>query len=368
MPEFEMDFSKTSVQEIITEYQRIQKFLAETPELQKMREATREKMSPTPRTAMYSENSVTVYRYDRDTPAEHARPLLIVPSLVNKPCIMDLLKGESFIEAMLERGFDVYMIEWGIPNAGQKDLTLQYYLEHYLGRAVRRVAKKAGSDGVSLSGYCLGGTLALLYAALDKGERVKALVNMVSPVNFVDGGLLSWWAREEHFNVDKIVENFGNVPADFFSQSFPWLLPTAKLKNLRVVYDKHKDHEFMTSFLALDIWITENVDFPGQVYRELIKGGYQKNCLVEEGSWQLDDKVVRMEDVKIPVLSLAAVYDHVAPVASCSKLAELVGSEDVSCQDHPTSHLGFALGKDVMGQSTPAYWDLVSGWLAERDG
>jgi polyhydroxyalkanoate synthase len=352
--------------ELLKEYQKFASFVASSSELKAMREEVRSRIAPTPRDELYREHSVTVYRYRRRLAPSVATPLLIVPSLVNKPFIMDLLEGESFVAAMLERGFDVFMVEWGDPTPGQRRLGLGYYVENYLGRAVRRTMRAAGASGVSLAGYCLGGSVALLHAAGDGGEFVKNLVMMVAPVNFEDRGLLSWWSREEHFDVDRVVDTYGNIPADFFSSSFPWLVPTGTLVKIRTIYERHQDRRFMESFLALDIWATENTPFPGEVYREIIKNGYQRNVLVKDRAWNLGARTAKLCDVRMGVLSMAARFDHIVPFESCSVLSELVGSEDCTCRTVDAGHLGIALGKEFSGKATTAYWDEISDWLARR--
>jgi polyhydroxyalkanoate synthase len=359
-----MEAPSQDAHEVWAEYRKIQDYLNSLPELAKLREEAKARVAPTPRDELYRENSLTVYRYRRDTPATQPRPLLIVPSLVNRPWIMDLLPGESFVEGMLARGFDVFIIEWGDPNAGQRSLDLEHYLKVYLHRAVRRIRRKTGSKKVDLAGYCLGGTLALLYSMLDGGEQVGRLVTMVAPVAFQDEGLLSWWAHKDHFDVEKIVEAHGNVPADFFSSSFPWLVPTAKLRNLRTMYEKHHDQEFMLSFLALDAWLADQLDFPGRVYRDLIVHGYQEDCLVTRGEWPLRSCTARLADLATPTLALAAGYDHVAPGSSCTELSALAPKGVCEAEELPTGHLGIALGKTARGEHTDEYWDRVAGFLS----
>lgn len=366
MPEQTASFDAVAFQ---ADYQKFLGFLASTPRFRERREAVRQRMAPTPRHEVFREHSVTFYRYDRATPATVGTPLVVVPSLVNMPNIMDLLQGESFVEAMLERGFDVFMLEWGHPTAGQKHLDLEFYLRTYLGRAVRRAMRLANTDGVNLAGYCLGGTMALLYAALDArgAKQVKNLVTMVGPVNFEDRGLLSWWAKEEHFDVDKVVDTYGNMPAEFFSSSFPWLVPTANLTKARMVYERHEDEAFMESFLALDIWGTENTPFPGDLYREFIKKGYQQNVLVNQGEWPMKGGGARLADLDIPILNLSGQFDHICPFESCMKLDELIPDHpDLTSKHYPAGHLGIALGKDAAGNRTTLYWDEIADWLKAR--
>jgi polyhydroxyalkanoate synthase len=358
-------------QAVAGEYEKMARFLAAAPRLKKLRDEVRDQMGRTPRDLLYSEHSVTVHRYRPGARAGRRRsgrgaspPMLVVPSLINLPCIMDLLPGESFIEAMLARGVAVYMLEWGVPNPGQKDLPLSFYLDAYLGRAVRRVAADSGSAGIVLAGYCLGGLLSLLYASRHPGPPVAGLVSMVAPVNFHDRGMLSWWANREHFDVDRIARAFGNIPARFFSSVFPWLVPLSGARRLRAVYERMDDEPFLRSLLALDLWITENVPFPGEVYRQIVRHGYQENALVERGAWPFEGGDVPVSRVSIPVLNVVARQDHVSPAESCARLGELGVSGPVTTRIHETGHLGIALGKDGRGQHTDEYWDEIATWLA----
>ena len=354
------------VEAIQREYARILSFLDTSIQLKERREQVRARIAPTPRMEVFREHGVVLYRYVRQRPATVPVPMLIIPSFVNKPFIMDFLEGESFVAAMLERGLDVFMLEWGDPTPGQRHWGFDDYLGTYLGRAVRRVLRTTAARHLTLAGYCLGGVVATLHAARDEDRRIRNLVTMVAPANFVDHGLLSWWARKEHFDIDKIVDTYGNMPASFFSSSFPWLLPNAYLTKMRTLYDRHTDDSFLDSFLALDLWGSENTPFPGQVFRELITFGYQQNVMMKDGVWPLGDQPARLADIRASVLVMSAQYDHIAPSASCAALEGLVGSDDCTAIEVPTSHLGIALGKDATGASTPRYWDDLVAWLRER--
>ena len=354
------------VEAIQQEYAKILNFLDASTHLKERREQVRARIAPSPRTEVFREHGVTLYRYERQRPATLPVPMLIIPSFVNKPFIMDFLENESFVAAMLERGLDVFILEWGDPTPGQRRWGFDVYLRTYLDRAVRRVLRATGAEQLTLAGYCLGGVVATLHATRDADRRIRNLVTMVSPTNFVDHGLLSWWARKEHFDIDRIVDTYGNMPASFFSSSFPWLLPGAYLTKMRTLYDRHADDRFLESFLALDIWGTENTPFPGQVFRELISLGYQQNVLIKDGTWPLENGPARLAEIRASVLVMSAQYDHIAPSASCAALEGLVGSDDCTAIEYPTSHLGIALGKDATGASTPQYWDDLVAWLSDR--
>ncbi|MBI4860820.1 MAG: alpha/beta fold hydrolase, partial [Candidatus Riflebacteria bacterium] len=255
-------------------YSEMASFMASLPRIERTREEVRSLLGTTPADEIYREHSVTLRRY-RGQGARRGEPVLMVPSLVNRSWIMDFLPGESMAEYLSRQRFDVFLLDWGMPNPGQRQLKLEYYLDHYLDRVVKRTLKAASARTCHLLGYCLGGTMSALYLASRADAPVTSFISMTTPVNFVDRGILSWWSRPGHFDADKLVNTFGNIPDTFFRMSFPWIVPTAPLKKLRTLIERHNDPAYLKSFLALDIWLADNVPFPGEVYRQVIKDLYQ---------------------------------------------------------------------------------------------
>lgn len=336
-------------------------FMARLPRIEKVRDEARALLGVTPSDVVYQEHSITVKRYHVDGP-RRGRPVLCVPSLVNRSWILDLLPGDSLVEWLAQRGHDVYMLDWGIPNPGQAGLSLAYYLDHYIDRVVKRVLRVSGASEIDLLGYCLGGTMSAMYLALHPEAPIRTFTAMTTPVNFQDRGILSWWARPGHIDVDKLVETSGNIPESFFRTTFPWIVPTASTKKLRTIYDRHDDEAFLRHFLALDIWITENVPFPGQVYRQVITDLYQKNRLMDD-SLVMDGRPCRLGDIRQPTLNFAAKFDHVAPVESCQVLSEKITTPGSRLEVLKAGHLGPALGRDASGAKTQDYWRTLAHWL-----
>ena len=89
------------------------------------------------------------------------------------------------------------------------------------------------------------------------------------------------------------------------------------------------------------MWGTDNTSFPGQVFREVMKQGYQENTLVKRRAWPLDDgETADLGNVTMPVLNMVAQYDHLSIPKSCAVLEALVPSEDFTNAVVPTGHLG----------------------------
>src|SRR5687768_1452537 len=95
----------------------------------------------TPKEAIWTLNKATLYRYVPVVPAErrHPVPLLLVFAIMNRPYILDLRPGHSFVEHMVGQGYDVYLLDWGAPGPEDARLTFDDYALEYLPRALRKV-------------------------------------------------------------------------------------------------------------------------------------------------------------------------------------------------------------------------------------
>ena len=121
----------------------------------------------TPKDIIYSRGTLKLYHYKPMTDEVYRVPVVFVMSLVSKPWILDLTFGQSFIQYMLSQGFDVFMIDWGIPRPEDKRLRFEDYVQDFIPRCIEHVQQATGEEEVSLLGYCMGGQLSLMYAALN---------------------------------------------------------------------------------------------------------------------------------------------------------------------------------------------------------
>src|SRR5271169_5829866 len=83
-------------------------------------------IAQTPKELVWTLNKAKLYRYIPVVPQEqrHRVPLMLVFALMNRPYILDLRPGHSFVEYLVARGFDVYLLDWGSP--GPEDSHLKF--------------------------------------------------------------------------------------------------------------------------------------------------------------------------------------------------------------------------------------------------
>ena len=102
-------------------------------------------------------------------------------ALINRPDIFDLTPGNSFVEYLLEQGYDVFLLDWGVPDEAEGDLGLEYYACDALPWGIRETLRACGEDEVTLLGWCIGGTLCAMHAALEPDAPVRNLALLTTP-------------------------------------------------------------------------------------------------------------------------------------------------------------------------------------------
>ena len=117
-----------------------------------------------------------------------APPFLIVFSLVSRSYVLDLTPGNSFVEQLVAAGFDVFLLDWGVPDERDANNLLEDYVLGYLPAAIDRTRQVAGCDEVNMFGYCFGGDLALLYSASTRSAGAAEPDGRGDPGRFQQGG------------------------------------------------------------------------------------------------------------------------------------------------------------------------------------
>jgi polyhydroxyalkanoate synthase len=328
----------------------------------------------TPADVIHRENKWRLLRY-RSAPGSSGpkfeTPVLLVPSLINRHYVMDLLPGKSLAEDLVKAGHDVYCLDWGTPGAEDRHLTFDDICDRYLGRAIRKVAARSPRGKTHVLGYCLGGTLAAIHTAVHQ-EHVASLLVLAAPVGFsAANGILETWTRLPSFKVSDIVDAFGNVPWQLMQSAFTMLRPTLSLSKAVHVVDKalkddpinaNKWDEFSEGFRALETWGNDNVSFPGACYVRYIEELYRNDALIK-GSFTLSGRAARLEKITVPVMCIVFEHDNIVPWQNAAVLIERVGSSDKELLKLPGGHVGAVVSRGAQ----KGLWPRMSAFWAARD-
>ncbi len=339
------------------------KFQERMAALPKVTEAARKsKKWATPYDVIMTEGPVRLLRFRAEGEPKYATPLLMVFALVNRPYVLDILPHKSVVRQFLHKGFDVFMVDWGVPSQADRVKTLSDYVDGHLHRMVQRVLGLTGQDSLNLFGYCMGGTLSAMYASIYT-DLVRNFIALAAPFDWSHGdSLLKVWTSEENFDVDKVVDTLGLIPPDFLGTSFNLLKPVDNnIRKWMGFYDRMTDEKFLEEFFAMETWVNDNIPISGAVYRDFVKYGLQRNLLVE-GEFPLGDRKVDLKNLTCPVLNLVADSDHLVPCGQSTPLKEAVGSKDYQVLSTKAGHIGLAVGTKAHKEM----WPAAAAWLAER--
>lgn len=316
----------------------------------------------TPRELVYKEDKVSLYHYTPPVKQQCPVPLVVVYALVNRQYMMDIQHDRSLFRNLLERGIDLYVIDWGYPTKIDKYLTMEDYILGYLDNIVDFVRKRAGKEKINLLGVCQGGTFSIIYSAL-KPEKILNLVTMVAPVDFhTQDGLLNVWSN--FMDVDLMVDVMGNIPGEFMNLGFLWLKPFQLIVDKYVgLLDNMDDPYVVHNFLRMEKWIFDSPDQAGETFRKFIKDMYQGNKLAK-GELMLAGRRVDLKQLTMPILNIFGEQDHLVPPACSRPLSKLVGSADVTTIGFPLGHIGMY----VSGRSQKELAPTVAEWLIQRSG
>lgn len=305
-------------------------------------------------------DKVKVLRYLPATEKAHPIPILLVPSLINKYYILDLLPKKSYVEFLVNCGFSVYLIDWGVVDDADRFLTLEKYIEDYLHKAVEEINKAENSEKVSLIGYCMGGTMALIYAALFP-QMVQNLILLATPVDFHNNSLLSIWAKPEYFKVDKMVDTYGNIPVSVLQSAFQMLKPVQTFNRYVNLFENAENEEFVESFLAFDYWANDAIPVAGESFRKFVKDCFQQNLLIKN-EMTMNGEVVDLQQVKCSVLNVIAQHDSIVPPESAEALMDKIGSNDAEMVKVKGGHHGITIGTSAL----KFVWQKTADWMLER--
>ena len=310
-------------------------------------------------TVVYRENKLRLLRLlDENGLPRGGPPVLFVPAPVSRYFIIDLLPGRSFAGHIAAAGFDVYIADFGEPTSEDRFCDLAYYVDGLVRRCVRKVSALSGEPKVNLVGYCLGGTLSLLYTALHP-ESVARLVLLTTTVDGdVQGGIA--WVAHKMGLAGESYDNPRLVPAVEVKSWFEMLSPGSNSLMGRVndLWDRLDDSpERLRDVRTMATWVDDVLPAPGRLLAELYQQfGPGRNKLMA-GTATIGDHAVDLAAVTMPVMSISAEKDTIAPPDGVDAIKTVVPHAQVIRL--PGGHVGI-----VAGRSAPALWQRVADFLA----
>ena len=250
---------------------------------------------------------------------------------------------------------------YGRRRRHRSSLRLEDYALSRIPDCVERILEDSGEPDLNLLGYCVGGSLALMYLGTHPDAPVRNMACLTTPVNFKGMGLFSQWTDERYFDVDRIVDTLGNVPGEILLSAFDMLRPTGRLTSPIQVLDRIRDDKYVKSFMLVDRWGADQIPFPGEAFRQMVKELYWKNALLE-GTLELSGRHVDLSSIRVPMIHAMAQHDHIVPYEAAKPALEQVGSEDTEEVVLRGGHASLVAGGNAMYRLGPR----LDQWLSVR--
>lgn len=319
-------------------------------------------VNPTPHELVLEVGSLKLWRYGAAPHAPGRPPLLMVYSIINRPWILDLVPNFSVIAHLLARGLDVYLVEWEPAKPGNQD-TLDDYVDPMMTRAVEKVRELSGLEParpINLFGWCIGGTLALMYAAF-RPLDIRRLITLTTPVTSSGSGILELFSDPTLFPMDEILKSNSMMPGKVVRAGIMSIKPYLEVLKWKSFYENLHDDRVMSLFYPLDRWANDNPDLAAQVFRRYIMDVYRDDAFVR-GETSIHGRKVSLQDIRCPFLNLVAEDDWIVPVKAADRIVELIGSERRENVHIPGPHVGI-----VMDPRARSAWDRIADFALEKD-
>jgi polyhydroxyalkanoate synthase subunit PhaC len=315
----------------------------------------------TPKDRLISRGTMQLYHYRPLVDEVYRVPILLVMATTNRGFIFDLAPEQSLVEFLLRQGYDVFMLDWEPPRADEKTLGMEDYVLDFLPTAVARVLEETDEPDLTVIGYCFGGVLSLLWASLTGDETLKNLITFTTPVDFSKMTMFQNWSDKRFFDVDRMIETYGNCPPEFLYSAFDNLRPGSSAAAQVRLWDNLWNDEYVKGFRQMERWTSDVLPLAGRYFQQTTKQLMWDNALMND-SMEVAGRAIDLGVIKAPYLHVAAQFDHIVPTAASAPLIGKIGSADKQEIVLKGGHVSLVAGPNAVRR----LWPQLDQWLQER--
>ena len=287
------------------------------------------------------------------------KPVLFVPSLVNRAYILDL-SGECSLLRWLaaETGLRPLLVDWDAPGEVERKFTLTDYIAGRLDAAFDAAhAANPGGAPIAVAGYCMGGLLALALAIRRQAD-ISRLALLATPWDFhTDRVDQAQAAGRAITAAGPLLETYGELPVDIIQSMFAGLDPFLVLRKFIAFAHLDPASGKAAQFVALEDWLNDGVPLAGPVASECLVGWYGDNT-PQRRQWRIDGEIVDPAAFEKPALVLVPEQDRIVPPHSATALGGVLPSATVTSL--PFGHIGMVAG----ARAKNTVWGPLADWLS----
>lgn len=330
-------------------------------------------------------------RYEPTTAKVSQIPLLIIPPWINKFYVFDLKPENSFIRWAVDSGLTVYMISWVNPDKRHAKKSLTDYTLDGAHAALEYVRTKHKLPQVNVLGYCTGGVLLnclLTYLEAKGLSPVKSASVIAAPIDYKEAGdLLVYICEQQLDKLEKHAKKQGYVSGDALMNAFNLLRANDLIWSFYV-----NNYLMGKEPIPFDMlhWNSDAARMPAKMQLDFLRKMYLENKLIQPGGISIADVPVDLSKIKLPMFTMAAIDDHIAPwravyplitkVQAAQKKFVLSGSGHVAgVFNHPDKNKYFFWSNDeiknepdewlkMATKNAGSWWPVWREWLSQFSG
>ena len=273
-------------------------------------------MATTPGKVIFQNELMQLIQYQPATENVLRTPLLIVPPWINKFYILDLKPEKSYVKWCVDQGVTVFLISWVNPDKTLGKKTFDDYMKEGPLAAMDAIEKATGELKVHTAGYCVGGTLlatTLAWLAEKRRQRVMSATFFAAQVDFTHAGDLLVFVDEDQISaLERDMQASGVLEGSKMAMAFNMLRSNDLIWSY--VVSNYLKGKVPSSFDLLH-WNSDATRMPAANHSFYLRNCYLENRL-STGSMVLDNTLLDLAKVKVPVYNLATKEDHIAPAES----------------------------------------------------
>ncbi len=346
----------------------------------------------TPGKVVFRNRLIELLQYSPQTPSVYAEPILITPAWIMKYYILDLSPRNSLVRFLVEKGHTVFMISWKNPDATDRDLGLDDYVQLGFLDALAEVRRIVPDHKVHAVGYCIGGTLLTIAAArlaVARDHSIASVSLFAAQADFSEPGELSVFITPSQIAMlEAMMSKTGVLESERMGAAFALLRSRDLMWGPAVAQYVRGERPQINDLMA---WNADGTRMPCRMHSEYLERLYLKNELAT-GEFSLGGQPVDLKKVHLPMFVVGTETDHVAPWHSVYKLRGLTRSSDytflltsgghnagiVSGPVHPKRRHRILTWSDATTTLTPdewhkraplhegSWWPAWEQWLAEH--
>jgi polyhydroxyalkanoate synthase len=305
-------------------------------------------------------NDIGGKRSDQELNTTHDAPVLLVPPLGSQAACFDLRRGCSLAEHLITAGRPTYLVDYGDIKFADKDLGLEHWVTEVLPESVKKVSEDSGGRQVHLIGWCMGGLMSIMTAAVFPELPIKSVAMVASPFDFSKNPMHPPARAIGKVTGGRVLGTtfriLGGAPPQLVGPAFKATSLMVYVKKPITLFKHRDDREFLAQIEAVDGVMNSMLAYPGRAVLQVYQRLFHENDLAD-GKVQGPKRLMDLADVRVPVMNVAGLSDVLVPVAAAHHVGELLpNAPEVRLETAPGGHLGVLTGAKAAA-TTWAYID-----------